>query len=407
MVWKCVHRWFKSSSRSAHRAPFREGRLLLEGLEDRLTPAIHITLQPLSQTVVIDSQVTFKSAATGNPTPTVQWQVSTNKGMTWTDIAGATSDRLKVTAPSRPGVEEFRAVFTNKDGSADSRAAVLRVDVPPMVTRNPAEQTVLVGGTATFHAAATGTPDPRVHWQVSTDHGKTFTDIPGATSTTLSVKARADENGDEYRAVFTNAVGLVRTSAALLRVGSAPSITREPTSQTVATNSKITLTADARGVPNPTVQWQVSHDGGKTWVDVKGATSEKLEVTAPSRPGVEKFRAVFSNSFGKAITRAAVITVDVPPVVTHNPPPMKIVHAGTIVTFDATARGTPDPRTQWQVSTDHGKTFTDIPGATSDILSFTAKLSDNGDEYRAVFKNPVGIARSSAVLLTVLKQVGV
>jgi beta-glucosidase len=39
----------------------------------------------------VGSGVTLAAAATGFPTPTVQWQVSTDRGLTYTDIVDATS----------------------------------------------------------------------------------------------------------------------------------------------------------------------------------------------------------------------------------------------------------------------------------------------------------------------------
>src|SRR5262249_25118157 len=57
------------------------------------------------------------------------------------------------------------------------------VNVAPSITTNPTNQTVNAGQTATFTAAATGTPTPTVQWQVSTNGGTSFSDISGATST--------------------------------------------------------------------------------------------------------------------------------------------------------------------------------------------------------------------------------
>jgi hypothetical protein len=61
----------------------------------------------------------------------------------------------------------------------------------------------------------------------------------------------------------------------------------------------------------------------------------------------------------------------------------------------------PIPTVQWQVSTDGGANFTNIGGATTPILSFTAQLADNGKQYRAVFTNTFGAVASSAATLTV------
>jgi hypothetical protein len=83
-----------------------------------------ITTQPTSQTVGLFATATFTAAASGSPTPTVQWQQSTNSGKTWTNISGATSTSYKVTALFNNGYE-FRAVFTNSLGSATTNAAKL------------------------------------------------------------------------------------------------------------------------------------------------------------------------------------------------------------------------------------------------------------------------------------------
>jgi hypothetical protein len=74
----------------------------------------------------------------------------------------------------------------------------------PTVTTNPGNQTVTAGQNVTFTAAANGNPTPTVQWQVSTDGGHSFTDINGATSTTLTLNnvtaaMNGNENGNEYQ----------------------------------------------------------------------------------------------------------------------------------------------------------------------------------------------------------------
>jgi uncharacterized protein YkwD len=91
------------------------------------------------------------------------------------------------------------------------------VPVAPMVTTQPSSQTIAGGSSVTFTAAASGTPAPTVQWQVSTSGGA-FTNIPGATSTTLSFTANASENGNQYQAVFTNSAGPATTDPATLTV---------------------------------------------------------------------------------------------------------------------------------------------------------------------------------------------
>lgn len=85
-----------------------------------------------------------------------------------------------------------------------------------VVTQNPTAQAGCAGGMVTFTAAASGSPTPTVQWQVSTDGGLTFTDIPGATSTSLTVTVNP---GRQYRAVFTSLCGgTATTTVAALNV---------------------------------------------------------------------------------------------------------------------------------------------------------------------------------------------
>jgi hypothetical protein len=92
----------------------------------------------------------------------------------------------------------------------------------PTITTQPANQTVTAGQTATFTAAATGSPTPTVQWQVSTDGGVTFSNVSGATSTTLSFTTALSQSGNRYRAVFTNSAGTATTTAATLTVNAGP-----------------------------------------------------------------------------------------------------------------------------------------------------------------------------------------
>jgi hypothetical protein len=162
--------------------------------------------------------VTLTDQANGNPAPTVQWQISTDHGMTYSDIAGATSTSYTFTASATPVSDLYRAVFTNTLGKATSHAASVTVRVPPVVTANPSSETVAAGTMVTFTAAATGTPSPRVEWEVSHDGGKTFKDIPFANTDALTFIARAFQSGDVFRAVFTNGAGKATTTDATLTV---------------------------------------------------------------------------------------------------------------------------------------------------------------------------------------------
>jgi hypothetical protein len=139
----------------------------------------------------------------------------------------------------------YRAVFTNAAGTATTTAATLTVNSPtlPTITTQPADQTVAAGQTATFTAAATGSPTPTVQWQVSTDGGVTFNNVSGATATTLSFTTALTQSGNRYRAVFTNSAGTATTTAATLTVNAAP----PPSGTVTVQNTNSNLCIDTGG----------------------------------------------------------------------------------------------------------------------------------------------------------------
>jgi YDG domain/MBG domain (YGX type) len=118
---------------------------------------------------------------------------------------------------------------------------------PPSVTTNPTSQTVTYGAaSAIFTAAASGSPAPTVQWQVNTGSG--FTNIGGATSTTLTISnPTVAMSGYQYQAVFTNSCtpGTATSTAATLTVNPkalTASIINDPT-RPYNGNTSATLTS--------------------------------------------------------------------------------------------------------------------------------------------------------------------
>ncbi|GEC05312.1 hypothetical protein SSP24_29670 [Streptomyces spinoverrucosus] len=101
---------------------------------------------------------------------------------------------------------------------AESKVVKFDLRMSPKVTQAPTDQSVSPGDEVTFVAAAEGTPEPTVRWQVSADGGQTWSTIEGATQNAYSFTAKASHDGYEYRAEFTNPVGTTRTTPITLTV---------------------------------------------------------------------------------------------------------------------------------------------------------------------------------------------
>jgi PKD repeat protein len=407
-----------------YRALFENSRgsVATEAASLEVLTAPTVTVQPASTAVEAGEQVKFKAAAEGRPAPSVRWELSTNGGASWgADLVdeGATTATLTIAhaAASQNGYE-YRAVFENAVGTATSHPATLEVQTAPAVTVQPQSVAVHAGETAHLSAAASGRPQPQIQWQVSTNLGKSWSnDVSdgGTTSETLTVAAKASENGYEYRAVFSNVVGTAVSEPATLIVTEAeeaPSVAEQPADTTVTEGEGAVFTAHAEGSPSPTVQWQRSTDGGSSWssdtTDKGNKTSSLLIASTTVSESGRKYRAVFTNASGSATTRAATLTVEpkpTAPVVTSQPH-STIVTAGDPASFSAAASGMPQPGVQWQVSTDEGHTWsadTTDSGNTSGTLAISAPAaSQSGWEYRAMFNNGVGgPVASGAATLTV------
>lgn len=331
-----------------------------------------------------------------------------------------TSGRIFGTLQVPIGVYPVSLNASNAHGTAEATLELAIASALPVITTDPSDQSIIVGETASLNVVANGTPSPTLKWQVSTN-GSTWSDVTdgalysGATSESVSITGvTMAMNGYRYRAVATNSVGSVTSSAATLAVtGVAPSITTHPSSSTVTTGGDASFTVAASGAPAPSLRWQVSTNG-ITWSDAtnnstySGVTANTLTITgATTEMNSYRYRAVAANSLGSATSNAAMLTVNgIPPSFTTHPS-AQTVTTGGIASFTIAVSGTPMPTLRWQRSTD-GATWTNInssalySGVTTDTLSITGvALSLNGLRYRVVASNSAGVATSDGAMLTV------
>ena len=133
----------------------------------------------------------------------------------------------------------------------------------------------------------------------------------------------------------------------------APSITRQPASQTVTAGQTATFTVAATGTATLTYQWN------KNGAAISGATSATYTTpgTASSNNG-SLFTVTVTNSVGSVTSSAATLTVNVAPSITTQPA-SQTVTAGQTATFAVAATGTATLTYQWN------KNGAAISGATS------------------------------------------
>ena len=276
---------------------------------------ITISTQPTSQTVCEATTISFTSGAAGSGI-TYQWQVSTDGGTTWTNLSnggvysGATAATLTVTGvlPTQNGYR-FRAVASNGTCTPGiSNAATLSVNTFPSINTQPTSVTLCVGGNATFSVAATtGVGVLSYQWQFSTN-GITYTNIPGATSSSYSITgAVVGQNNYVFRVIVTATCGSVNSALALLTVNPFPIVSFNPQSTICKSDNPITLSAtpaggtfSGSGVTGTTFNPTVAGVGAKAInysVTVAGCTSSAVRTIlvnecAERHLSIDKFPAI-------------------------------------------------------------------------------------------------------------------
>ena len=107
--------------------------------------------------------------------------------------------------------------------------------------------------------------------------------------------------------IYGNVTSNVATLTVTPPVGNAPTITKDPISQTVASGSNVTFTVEATGNAPLTYQWQQSADNGATWNNfLTGAT-----ITFGVGAGINGYlyRCIVTNDYGETTSAAATLTV--------------------------------------------------------------------------------------------------
>jgi hypothetical protein len=221
-----------------------------------------------------------------------------------------------------PGTYSVLATFTSSDPNYGNATALTTLTINQATpTFSNLTSPAIVVGTATTTVSGTiaaGTVFPPAgDYVVMTLNGvsqEVAVGTNGSFSTTFNTAALAVGNYTiSYSFVgdgnFADASG---SSTLTVLAPVAPKVTKNPRSKTVNAETSVSFTAAATGTPTPTVQWQVSTDGGKTWANVTGnssATTTTLTFTATASQNGYKYRAVFTNSAGTATTSAATLTV--------------------------------------------------------------------------------------------------
>jgi hypothetical protein len=244
--------------------------------------------------VVQGSPATFTVGATGSTPLGYQWQFG--GGI----ISGATQSSYTDTNCQPADAGNYTVVVSNIVGTVTSSNAVLTVNLPPTINVQPQNRTINQGGNTFILVSATGTGTMSYQWM------QEGTNIAGATGTSYAFTNIQPSQAGNYSAYATNLYGSATSQIAVVTVRVPPSITTQPTDQTVPVGSNATFQVVAAGTAPLGYQWYFNSS------PLGGATLSSYTITGAQTNNAGVYSVVISNVVNTLTSSNAQLTVTVP-----------------------------------------------------------------------------------------------
>jgi hypothetical protein len=181
------------------------------------------------------------------------------------------------------------------------------------ITAQPQSQTVAVGANVNFSVTANGPGPLNYQWQRSGTNLVDVGNISGSSSSALALANVQTGDAANYQVFITNTAGVTGSAVAVLNVDPAltpPSITTQPTNQTVVATTNVTLTVEAAGSGPLSYQWLLNGTNLSNNGQFSGVTSPTLLIpyALPSQSG--GYSVVVTNFAGSVTSAVATVTVN-------------------------------------------------------------------------------------------------
>jgi Peptidase family M1 domain/Secretion system C-terminal sorting domain len=281
-----------------------------------------ITTQPISQTICEGANVSFTiTAATAT---NFQWQVSTNGGTSWANIAGATNASIVLlTVSNTLNGNQYRCQASTLCGASNSTGATLTVNTGINITTQPASAAICAGQSNTFCVVATGS-NLSYQWQGAAACAGPWVIIPGANSSCFTIN-NAQVSAQYQCIISSTSCGVsITTNCATLAVNSGVIISNQPTDaeNCVGTQANFTVVGTSPQAIN--YQWQISADAGLTFNNINNANTSSYSIAnATASMNNNRYRCLLTSASCTTpiISNAAKLTVRALPTITLSAAP--------------------------------------------------------------------------------------
>jgi gliding motility-associated-like protein len=370
-----------------------------------ITNAPIITVQPVSLNVCDGGSVNFNVTAPGSGL-TYQWRRGATNLVNGGNISGATTSTLTISPATMADADtDYNVVVTGScPTSATSVNVSLTIDSAPVITIQPADQTVCEGMPVTFTVAATGT-GLTYQWMLGNTSLVNGGSISGATSSSLTINpTTAADAATDYNVIVSGSCPSAVTSVdAELIINTAPVITLQPVDQTICEGNSATFTVSATGTAL-TYQWMVGGSNLVNGGNISGATSSTLTINpATAADAAADYSVVVSGACPASATSVdAALIINTSPVITAQPADQSVCE-GSAATFSVTAAGG-GLTYQWMRGGTNLVDGGNISGATTSTLTIDpAMLADADTDYSVLI---MGGCPSTSVNVALTVNVG-
>lgn len=192
-------------------------------------PAIVSGPGPASRSVLAGANVSFSVEVSGSPTPVLQWLRNGDP------IDGQTSATLTLTAVDEDDEGAYSVRVTNAAGSATSESSTLVVGRMALITSQPADAIISVGGSVTLRVTATGRPAPSYQWFRNDEL------IDGANEAAYSISSANASSAGNYTVRVANEFATENSRAATVRVAQTVSLEKAKAPQIFLPGSMLSL----------------------------------------------------------------------------------------------------------------------------------------------------------------------
>jgi len=261
-------------------------------------------------TVPSGSTATLSVTASGQTPFTYQWYEGASPS-TANPIAGATSSTY--TTPPITTTKQYWVKVSNSCPSSAASATVTvtpQVCDEPVITTEPASQTVTPNTSVTLSAAGNGTTPITWQWYRATTVGDTSqpvgTNSPSFTTGPLTTTT-------SYWVRMSNACGSDNSVLATITVSATcvqPAFTGQPSTVSVALNQATTLAVSVNGTAPISYQWYRG-SASDTSQPIAGANAASYNTGNFTAPGTYRFWVRATNCNGTKTADSQTITVNV------------------------------------------------------------------------------------------------